>query len=220
MKKRAAATRGRMTTIELREFPPLSSSDHDQGPPIYRQSGSLRVSGGGVITRSASYKSVAQDETEGAAAASVIDSANCLRLTIQFVMANKLNFLLAMNMVVLLVGLSTLSILSALAHGRGFGAGGGGELPQIICGGGDADSNETSSCTITTNILPPSVQLDPDDLDAVALHELTRRDLFRIIKRAVRDTFLKPGNDTSILQLLTRDLTAHLESIQHPESGK
>jgi len=195
-----------MASIELREA--VVAGDPDQPPPIYRQSGSLRVQGGS--TRSgAFYKSVAFDEPESSSFAAQLSPLSCAELTLRFVLANKINFLVLANVILLLSGLSTLSIVAALAHGGGFAS------ANIICGGGD---NET--CTVTTNVLPPAFLHDPDDLDAVALHELTRRELFTVIKRAVRETFISPGNQTSILQILARDLTAHLETLQHPESGK
>lgn len=199
-----------MASIELRETVVDAPAGADQAPPIYRQSGSLRVSGGGGPARSGVYKSVAFVDGVEKPDGPILD-ATCLELALKFFLSNKLNLLLGFHLVLLLAVLSTLSIVAALAHGRGFAA------PQIICGG--AGGNET--CTITTNILPPLSPVDPDDLDAVALHELTRRELFRVIKKAVKDVFLNPqGNSTSFLQLLAHDLTAQLEALQHPESGK
>ena len=82
-------------------------------------------------------------------------------------------------------------------------------MPSIICGG---NANET--CTITTNILPSLPTFDPDDLEAVALHEMTKRVLFRVVKRAVRDVFLKPGNESSVFQILVGEMTAYMEPRQ------
>lgn len=190
-----------MAAIEIREAVP------DVPPPIYRH----HLSG----SRSGSYRSVAAVDQLDPPPGLAEETFNCYQLTLRFLLTNKLNLLLASNLVLLLASASTLSVLSVLAHGRGFAPH---EMPPIICGG---ENNET--CSITATFLPPVLPtplIDPDDLDAVALHELTRRELFRTIKRAVRDTFLKPGNDTSIIQIFTRELTAHLESLGHPESGK
>ena len=188
----------RMASIELQ--------DPDQPPPIFRHPG-------GVV--SGSYMSVARDEVECPPMDQLM-ATTCLERTLQVLLANKLNLVLASSALVLLTGLSTLSIVATLAHGGGMAP-----LTQIICAGSAGDND--TSCDITAHFLPPPSMLppvDPDDLDAVALHELTRRELFRVVKRAVRDALLRPGNDTSFFQMLASELTAQIETTQHPESGK
>lgn len=164
----------------------------DEAPPSYRN------------TRSRSYRSVAAAE-EGDRV-----TASCLEACLRFVLANKIHFLVLTHVVLVLSGLSTLAVVSTLASSRGL-------APAILCHG---VQGENQTCTIMADeLVLPQTTVDPDDLDAVALHELTRRDLFRLVKRAVRDVFLKPGSETSVFQLLVADLTAHLESRDHPESG-
>lgn len=72
------------------------------------------------------------------------------------------------------------------------------------------DYNNHSS---TTNVIwrqtPCSSCRDEDD-DSPALWRMTRRELTRSVRRAVRGVFLNPGNETSVFQILVRELTAHL----------
>jgi hypothetical protein len=202
-------------------------SGEDQ-PPTYRQasvgSGSGGGGGGGIRTRS--YRSLPVEELELQQQEPL--ALTCLQLTLRFLMTHKAAVIIGLNVLVLLVGLTTLSMTAALAHGRGFAP----PPPPPPCG-----DNDTSCIS----------DMFDQDYDAVALYELSRENLFRTIGRAVRVAFLRPekggnvslaqelsenlkevffngvkdGEDTSSLfQLLVRDLTAHLESKQHPESGK
>lgn len=202
-----AATSSNSTDKKVDHRGELSVDDEqvrclDEAPPIHRPGGGNRGS-----YRSVAFVERAESATDGQT--SGITNPWLLSF-VKFIMSNKVNFLLTVQVVLLLAVMSTLSLVATMAHGRGFGG------PAVVCGG---DGNETS-CTITTNILPPLPQIDPDDMDAIALYQLSKKELFRVVKRAVRDVFLKPGNDSSVLQILARDLTVYLEARDHPEGGR
>ena len=199
-----------MASIELRDVTGLSG---DEGPPIYRPSGSIRNLAGGCTRSGRDYNLAATEDPDSAREEQLpppsldVPLNRLLAFLLRFFSANKLNLLLLSNVLVHLSGLSTLTIVAELLHGQNSRPPAG--MPSIICGG---NANET--CTITTNILPSLPTFDPDDLDAVALHELTKRELFRVVKRAVRDVFLKPGNESSVFQILVGEMTAYMEPRQ------
>jgi hypothetical protein len=198
-----------------------SAVDPEELPPIFRQ-----TSQG---SRVRSYRSVPLGENQGPAVESLF-SQTWLNSAMNFVGNHKTNFLVASQTLLLVLSLTTLAIASV--HFQG------GNLLTVQCGEGD---NETCTIDLSSLRASPSSQIDPDDFDAVALSELSRKDLYRTIRRAVRESFLKPdhsnvslaqalsynlkqaffeprGNDSALFQTLVRDLTVHLETLQHPES--
>jgi hypothetical protein len=199
--------------------------DPEELPPIFRQ-----TSQG---SRVRSYRSVPLGENQGPAVESLF-SQTWLNSALNILATHKTNFLVASQTLLLVLSLATLAMASV--HFQG------GNLLTVQCG--ESGDNETT-CTIDLSSLrdtsSSSSQIDPDDFDAVALSELSRKDLYRTIMRAVRETFLRPDhsnvtlaqelshhlkqaffeprvNESEHLETLVRELTVLLESLQHPES--
>ena len=185
----------------------------DEQPPIYR---------------SGSYRSVAGQVAGERSSTSLSGYKTCLKAVLSFALSHRLNFIVTLNIMVLSASLSTLSLVAtvgapstpfACSSGVGSGWGQSGNLTNAVC---NATGPETAILSV------PCPSIDPEDFDAVALHELSRRDLFRTIKTAVRDALLKSkANETSIFRLIFEDLltaglyrTTPFPTLDNPEYGK
>lgn len=97
---------------------------------------------------------------------------------------------------------------------------------------GEEGFNNSSSGSNTTNSSAvvfvqggfscrPCVGDDKEDDDSQALWKLTRKELLRTVRKAVRSAFLKPDQDeASVFHLFIQAVTAHLAAEQSSETSR
>lgn len=85
--------------------------------------------------------------------------------------------------------------------------------PDAVAGNWTGGSGGDNDSTTTTTFGLPWGEGSNDNDTSTPVWRLTKKELSRTVRKAVRNTFLRPeNNEMSIFQILVQDLTAHLET--------